>query len=116
MPESGEIAEKVEELLEAVRGSREYRDYQETRKVIRANPEKLHAVQEFRRERYALQCSTEDIDLYNETDKLEQKYSFLTEDPLIAAYLDAESAFFKIIRAINYKLISDLDIEDTLDE
>ena len=110
-----QIEVKAQELVDTIRNSEIYAEYQRARKILRQYPEKLRAVQEFRTERYNLQSTTEEIDLFKETDKLDKKYNHLAEDPVIEAYLEAENSFFKIIREISWKLVLDLDIADTLD-
>ena len=112
---SDPIEIKIQELIDEIRASAVFSEYQTARRELRENPDKLKKVQEFRNERYNLQNSSKEIDLFKETDKLDQKYKNLTEDPLIADYLEAENSFFKIIRGISWKLVLDLDIADTLD-
>lgn len=108
------VEENTKQLVDAIKDSTVYQQYQNCRREIQQYPEKMQAVQEFRMRNYELQNSTENIDLYNEIDKLEQRYSGYRNDPVIAAYLEAENSFFRLLRKVNWEIIENLDIEQVL--
>lgn len=108
------VEESTKQLVDTIKNSTIYQDYQNCRKEIRQYPEKMQALQEFRMRNYELQNSTENIDLYNEIDKLEQRYSGYRNDPLVEAYLESENSFFRLLRKVNWEIIESLDIEQVL--
>lgn len=109
-----EISRCTEELIEAVRNSREYKRYQRVREEVVKRPAIAEQLYEFRRKNYLIQNSQENIDLFTETDKLEKEYKAFCTDPIVEEYLEAENAFCKIIRQVNWDLIENLDIDMVL--
>lgn len=105
-----EVKQCTLNLLEAIKNSAEYKRYQKIHREIKDYPDKMRILQEFRERNYFLQNNAENIDLFKEIDKLEQKYSSFRNDPLIEEYLEAENVFFKMLREINWALIENLDI------
>lgn len=108
------VEESTKQLVDTIKNSIIYQNYQNCRKEIQQYPEKMQALQEFRMRNYELQNSTENIDLYNEIDKLEQRYSSYRNDPIVETYLEAENSFFRLLRKVNWEIIESLDVEQVL--
>lgn len=108
------VEESTKQLVDTIKNSIIYQNYQNCRKEIRQYPEKMQALQEFRMRNYELQNSIENIDLYNEIDKLEQRYSSYRNDPIVETYLEAENSFFRLLRKVNWEIIESLDVEQVL--
>ena len=106
-----EIGRCTQALTEAVRNSSEYKRYQRIRAEVLEHPDVAKRLHEFRMKNYLIQNSQDNIDLYTETDKLEKEYKEFCKDPIVEEYLEAENAFCKIIRQINWDLIENLDVE-----
>lgn len=101
----------TEQLVWAVLESEEYKQYQEIKEKIKQNPEKEHAINEFRRRNFVLQKRRENVDLFKEIECLEQEFKDLLEEPLVKAYLDAELAFCRLIQKINWKLMERVEFD-----
>lgn len=105
-----QIEESLEILVEAVKESLEYKEYLRIRELLHAEPEKERAVHEFRRRNFELH-SRRDIDLYEETDRLEREFAPLRAEPYVNEYLAAELAVCRIIQRINYRLMEEIDFD-----
>lgn len=106
-----QINQALEKLMEAIKGSEEYRRYQKIKEQVRRLPELEQEINQFRRENYFLQNSQGMVDLYEETDRLEQEYKEFRRNPIVAEYLEAENALCRIVQHINWTLIEGLNFE-----
>lgn len=104
----------LNQLITAVLESDEYRRYQEVRKKIRLEPEKERAIQNFRRRSFLLQQSKDNVDLFEEIDRLEQEFDLFRQEPLVEDYLSAELAVCRMIQKINLKLMEKIDFDPGL--
>mgnify|MGYP002672543987 CR=1 FL=1 len=98
-------------LVEALKESPEYQKYQEMRGKIHQNPEKERQVNEFRKRAYLLQNSREQIDLFNEIDRLQEEAAPLQAQPDVSEYLAAELALCRMVQHINYRLMQEIDFD-----
>ena len=56
------------------------------------------------------------MDLYEETDRMENEYRELRKNPMVSEYLAAENALCKIVQQINWTLIEGLEFEVGFEE
>ena len=106
-----QVDECLDKLIAAVLASEEYRQYQKIREKIKREPEKEKAINNFRRRNYLLQRSKDNIDLFEEIDKLEQEFFKFRQEPLVEEYLSAELAVCRLIQKINRQLMEQLDFD-----
>lgn len=106
-----QIQEALKNLIEVVKDSEEYIRYQKIKERVNKLPELEQEINQFRRENYFLQNSQGTVDLYEETDRMEQEYSEFRKNPIVAEYLEAENALCRIVQQINWMLIEELDFE-----
>lgn len=104
-----QVQEVTEELAAAILKSLEYVRYQEARKEIARYPMLKKRADEFRKRNYDLQNSNADI--FGEADSLRQEYAYITQNAIVWEYLDAESAFCRVMQRVNWKLMEGLDFE-----
>ncbi len=98
------------QLVDAVKDSQEYKEYQRVREQLHAVPERERAVTEFRRRNFELQ-KRRDVDLYTEVDRLEREFAPLRLEPFVNEYLAAELAVCRMIQSINYRLMSEIEFD-----
>lgn len=104
-------------LVDAVLSSEEYRRYRELKEKISREPEKKRAINNFRRRNYLLQRNKENIDLFDEIDKLEREFAKLRQEPLVEEYLAAELSVCRMVQKINRRLTEKIDLDmDLMDE
>lgn len=101
----------LDQLITAVLESDEYRRYQEIKEKIKLEPEKEQAIHNFRRQNFLLQSSKNDVDLFEEIDRLEREFAVFRAQPLVEDYLAAELAFCRLIQKINWKLMEHVEFD-----
>ena len=42
---------------------------------------------------------------------LRQEYTYITQNAVVGEYLDAESAFCRVLQQVNWRLMQDLDFD-----
>lgn len=105
-----QIEEKINALIYAVKDSSEYKEYQRVRELVHMEPEKEKAIHEFRRRNFELH-RRRDVDLYTETDRLENEFAPLRAEPYVNEYLSAELAVCRMVQRINYRLMEEIEFD-----
>lgn len=105
------IDASLEQLIAAVLESDVYQQYQQIREKIKQEPEKERAINNFRRRNFMLQRSKDNIDLFEEIDRLEQEFAQFRQEPLVEEYLAAELALCRQIQKINLKLMEQVEFD-----
>lgn len=98
-------------LIDAVLSSEEYRQYRALQEQISLEPEKEKAINNFRRRNYLLQRNKDNIDLFDEIDKLEQEFREFRKEPLVEEYLSAELSVCRLVQRINRKLMEQVNFD-----
>lgn len=101
----------LDALIDAVLSSEEYRQYRALQEQISLEPEKEKAINNFRRRNYLLQRNKDNIDLFDEIDKLEQEFREFRKEPLVEEYLSAELSVCRLVQRINRKLMEQVDFD-----
>ena len=104
------------QLNACIKDSDVYKNYQYCKDKLRQKPEKLQQLMEFRKKNYLLQNSQATVDLYEETDRMENEYREFRKNPMVSEYLAAENALCKIVQQINWTLIEGLEFEVGFEE
>lgn len=104
------IDECLAGLIEAVKDSLEYKEYQRIRELVHQEPEKERAINEFRRRNFELH-KCRNVDLYAEMDRLEGEFASLRAQPYVNEYLAAELAVCRMIQRINYGLMMEIEFD-----
>ncbi|MCI9526487.1 MAG: YlbF family regulator [Lachnospiraceae bacterium] len=104
------INECLASLIEAVKDSPEYKEYQRIRELVHQEPEKERAINEFRRRNFELH-KCRNVDLYAEMDRLEGEFAPLRAQPYVNEYLAAEFAVCRMIQRINYGLMMEIEFD-----
>ncbi|MCD8133710.1 MAG: YlbF family regulator [Clostridiales bacterium] len=109
-----DIKKSVENLVDALKDSDEFRRYREACGQVRRFPEQEKRLREFRKKNFQLQNAAEQIDLFSESDKLMAEYQDLYGDPVSREFLAAEVAVCRIVQKVNRELIEFLEFENPL--
>lgn len=102
--------ESLTNLIEAVKDSSEYKEYQRIRELVHQEPEKERAINEFRRRNFELH-KCRNVDLYAEMDRLEGEFAPLRAMPYVNEYLAAELALCRMIQKINYSIMMAIEFD-----
>ena len=105
-----QIDEILENLITAIKESKEYQEYLRLRDLIHQEPDKERAVNELRRRNFELQ-KCRNVDLYTEMDRLENEFAPLRAEPYVNEYLAAELAICRMIQRINFRLMEEIEVE-----
>lgn len=104
-----QVQELVKELIAAIKESEEYGEYQRARRHILQYPALKREADAFRKRSYEMQLSGRD--LFSEGDRLSKDFEATVKNPVVWEYLNAETAFCKILRQVNWQLLENLDFE-----
>ncbi|MGN0484275.1 MAG: YlbF family regulator [Lachnospiraceae bacterium] len=105
-----EINAKLEELLQVIKSSPEYRAYREAYEKIHAYPEIEREVNEFRKRNFEIQQQpTEQI--YDSMLQLQEEYAPLRRNSIVEEYLNAELTICRMVQDINWKIIRAIEFE-----
>ena len=99
-----QIEDAMDGLMTAIRNSEEFIRYQAIKEKVHGFP-KLES-----------QNSQGTVDLYEETDRMENEYREFRKNPMASEYLAAENALCKIVQQINWTLIEGLEFEVGFEE
>lgn len=107
----GRIEEALGELIQAIRESDEYTQYQAIRRKVHEYPQLEQQIHEFRKKNYEIQNSKEEIDLYDRIDRLKHEEAGFRQNPLVNEYLAAELAFCRVFQNINWSILRNIDFD-----
>ena len=105
-----QLDESLANLIEVVKNSPEYKEYQRIRELVHQEPEKERAINEFRKRNFELH-KCRNVDLYAEMDRLEGEFARLRAEPYVNEYLAAELAVCRMIQKINYSIMTEIEFD-----
>ncbi|SCY38116.1 Control of competence regulator ComK, YlbF/YmcA [Lachnospiraceae bacterium XPB1003] len=106
-----EVENELYVLVEAVKHSNIYKEYDRCKKTLKAEPELFRRVNVFRIESYKLNQQPDDGTLQDRIEKFQEDNLELTEEPRVRAFLDAELGLCRMIQEINTRLVRGIDFE-----
>ncbi|MBO5208112.1 MAG: YlbF family regulator [Lachnospiraceae bacterium] len=105
------IVKAVDNLVEEIKKSDIYVEYDFQRDKLKKQPELFDRVQEYRRRNYELQNNSQGEDLFEKMDAFEKEYEEFLEIPLVDDFLNAELAFCRMMQEVNMRITTELDFE-----
>lgn len=99
------------EFVAAIRKSAEYSDYQVQLTKLQKEPELFRLVNDFRIKNYNFQNTYEGEDMLERMDELDREREQLRENSLIEHFLEAETAFCRMMQEINMLITRELDFQ-----
>jgi len=103
------IDNAVEQIIDAILSSEEYRQYDLKRNQVKQYPELKAQIDEFRKRNYELQNS-EDY-AFDKIDAFEREYADFRENPLVSDFLAAELALCRMMQNINLRITEAMHFE-----
>lgn len=101
----------LEELIEAVIDSPEYREFGRQLEVMREHPDLKKQIDEFRQENFLLQSSTQSDELFDKVDEFSQRYEEFRKNQMVEDFLSAEVAFCRMIQNIDQRIVEAVNFE-----
>lgn len=105
------VEECTRALLEAVRNSEEYKNYEKIKAEIEGKPEARKKVDDFRQKAYLLQSSNSSIDLLDEMNRLAFERQELRKDRLVTEYLSSELSLCRMLQRISMEVMNVTDFQ-----
>lgn len=99
----------IQDFVERLRMTREYKLYEYSKERVRMYPGLWEQINEYRRKRYLLQKSEED--LFDRLDAFDKEYEEFRSNPPVETYLEAEAAVCKMIREIYEQIASVIELD-----
>lgn len=104
------IDELVAHCVETLQSTDEYREYFAARQVVEAQPEKWERLNEFRRENFDLQMSSEDSDkLFEARSRFAEKYADVFSDAEAVRFTQAELGFCRLVQTLQAEILQGID-------
>lgn len=104
------IQDCVETLIETMKGSPEYLNYQACEKRVSADPQLKKKVDEFRIRKYQF-LNADGIDHFEEVDRLQNEYKELRKKPVVNEYLEAELEICKMVQQVENLIHEKVNIQ-----
>jgi cell fate (sporulation/competence/biofilm development) regulator YlbF (YheA/YmcA/DUF963 family) len=105
-----EIRHRLEDLVRAIRSSEEYRQFEEAKEHLNAEPAKRKRTDEFRRRNFMFQNSEEGLSAQAQVAMYHEREQ-LRHDPLIDAYLNAELVMCRLLRQVSLGIMESTDLD-----
>jgi len=99
----------LEQIIEAILDSPEYKRYDEQRNKVKQYPELKAQIDEFRTRNYMLQ--TGDEAAFDKIDEIEEEYYEFRQNDLVSEFLAAELAFCRMMQDINLRMTEAVHFE-----
>ncbi len=106
-----EIDNELFTLIEAVRHSHTYKEYDRCRITLKSDPELKERVDRYREENYRLQTAEDDGTLQERIEAFAKENMELSETPKVRAFLDAELALCRMLQEITDRVVAAIDFE-----
>ena len=106
-----EIDNELFTLIEAVKDSKTYKEYDRCRKVLKSDPELKARVDKYREDNYRVQIMEDDGTLQDKIEAFARENMELSEQPRVRAFLDAELALCRMLQEITQRVIKAIDFE-----
>lgn len=106
-----DVDQAIENLLEALKRTKEYTEYQCQLEKINMQPELHKQINDFRKENFELQNSTPEDQILQRMEQFEEKYQAFRENPLVNDFLAAELAFCRKMQEVTLRIMEGLPFE-----
>ena len=105
-----EIRRRLDNLIEAVASSEEFRVFEEAKRRLDSEPEKRRMADDFRRRNFEFQNSEESMSAQAQVAMYHVRES-LRRDSLIDEYLKAELVMCRLLRQISLNIMESVDLD-----
>lgn len=105
-----EIDNELNMLIDAVKKSKTYQEYDKQKNVIKEDPELKAQIDNYRRESFEIQNSN-DANAGQRMEAFADKYADFVENSKVSAFLDAEVNLCRMMQELSDRIIDSLDFE-----
>lgn len=105
-----DAASIMEQLINAVKRSQEYNQYQNLLASLKRQPELYQRVAEFRRRSISLQLA-DNVNMIDANNGLQKEFADLQTNGLASEFMVAEHQYCQLIRELQNLFLENLDLE-----
>lgn len=105
------LNEALDEFIQSILDTPEYKEYQEEKAKIRQWPELKERIDEFRQRNFELQQIKDQNRFLEEMERFEREFEDFTSDSRVHEFLKKELSFCRMMQEINRKVTENLDFE-----
>ena len=98
-------------FVSAVKQSKEYMEYEMQLTKMKMQPELYEKVNEFRQKNFVIQNTEDSEKLMDRMEELDREYEELRSIPLVEDFLEAETAFCRLMQEVNMFVIKELNFQ-----
>ena len=98
-------------LIELIKSSREYLQFQEISSKVKKEPELRERILAFRKHIYDVQNSNEPLDMYAEQERLYQEYQEFRKNPTVDEFLKAELRLCRVVQHVMGRIATEIDLD-----
>lgn len=109
--EPNTIEENISRLMESIKDSAEYLEFQKQSEILKQNLELKKRVDAFRAENYRVQNECDADNLFDVVEQMGRESAELRRHPEVNAYLDAELALCRMMQRICVKLTEGVEMD-----
>lgn len=106
-----EIRDEVNALIEAVKQSETYREYDRQKNRVKAMPELKAQIDAYRTKNFELQNMEDNEGLQEKLEAFAEEYADFVEQPPVREFLNAEVALCAMMQEVTNRLIGSLEFE-----
>ena len=99
------------EFVSAVKQSKEYMEYEMQLTKMKMQPELYEKVNEFRQKNFVIQNTEDSEKLMDRMEELDREYEELRSIPLVEDFLEAETAFCRLMQEVNMFVTKELNFQ-----
>ncbi len=103
--------EYTDAFVEKLKTTEEYLRYNDQLREIRHYPELMEKINFYREENFVIQNNYEGDELYDKLEEFSRKYEDFLENSIVANFLEAETAFCRMLQDVNTRMIEGLDFQ-----
>ncbi|MCH5275393.1 MAG: YlbF family regulator [Lachnospiraceae bacterium] len=107
----GEWEREVENLIETVKCTEQYRAYVREKEKVNRFPELKEQIDSYRLRNFEIQNMSNDEELFFKMEEFEREYEKFRENPIVADFLAAELSLCRLIQKINTRITEALNFE-----
>ena len=108
---NGKVEACKEALMDAIRESEEYLQYEESKAEVAGHPELYHLIDDYRRDVYLLQNSSQGNDVSEEMQRMFARRHELCKNEIIHRYITRELSMCRMLQNISMDVMSVTNLE-----
>lgn len=105
------VDEALDELIDAITETEEYKKYKKTLKELKIWPELMDKVNEFRSENFRIQTLADDNRIIDEIDAFDERFKGFRSDDRVNDFLRSELAFNRLMQNVYTQIMEGIEYE-----